>query len=155
MKTKLMKFIQLSILGALSVSLTACVVAPPQPVGYRMTSTVVPTYINGQYVGMQPNAYALPQGQAPIPTQTAQTPAPPTTGQQQVVVQQQAPVYIQSPTPSVVYIQAPTPVYTYNPYYYQPAYVDPWYGFPAGVGLGIGFSYYRGWGHGWHGGWRR
>lgn len=157
METKLVRFFQFCLLGAMSLSLVACVVAPSQPMGYRMTSTMLPTYVNGQYIGMQPNGYALPPSAAQTQTQ-AQSAAPtPTSNQQPVVVQQQAPVYIQSPTPSVVYIQAPTPVYAYggyNPYYYQPAYIDPWYGLGLGVGLGIGINYYGSWGRrgGWHGG---
>jgi hypothetical protein len=44
MKTKLAKFIQFSVAVVLSTALSACVVAPVQPVGYRVTSTTIPTY---------------------------------------------------------------------------------------------------------------
>ena len=140
MKTNL---IQSAVIVTLAASLSACIVAPPQPTGYRMTSSVLPTYVNGQYVGMQPSNYvppapaatsapapaAAPGGTAP---QAAPAPAP-----------APAPVYLQSTTPSVVYVQAPQPVYSpyyppaYYPYpYYSPFYVNPWFG-GLGVGLGV------------------
>lgn len=140
MKTK---FIKLSVIIALSIALTACVVAPVQPVGYRMTSTSIntstamPTYVNGQYVGVQSGDY---------------------------VMQAQAPIYVSTTSSTVVYVQNPTPpIYTYNTYsaytpykpYYAPTYASPWYGVGAvigtGVGIGIGINLFRG---GWHGGGR-
>ncbi|PRC94027.1 hypothetical protein [Solimicrobium silvestre] len=157
------KFIQMAVIVSLTAALSACVVAPQQPIGYRMTSTVLPTYVNGQYVGMQPSNY-MPPASAPTyapaaPTAAAPNSTPTTTTvatNQQPVVVQQAPVYMQSPTPSVVYIQSPAPV-VYSSYYdpyYSPVYVNPWYG---GIGIGVGIGYYGRWGGGWHGrgGWHR
>jgi hypothetical protein len=154
MKTNLMK---ISAIVALSATLGACVVAPPQPYGYRMTSTVLPTYVNGQYVGMQPSDYVAPaqttvttpaQPVAAATTQPAPAPAHATT----VATTQPAPVYLQATTPSVVYVQAPAqPVY-YNSYYANPYpyYAPyPYYGGPyfggypwcCGVGIGIGIGF--------------
>jgi hypothetical protein len=48
-----MKWIKLSAIILLSIAVSACVVAPVQPVGYRMTGAAMPTYVNGQYVGVQ------------------------------------------------------------------------------------------------------
>jgi len=153
MKTK---FIKLSVIVVLSVALSACVVAPVQPVGYRMTSTSIitstamPTYVNGRYVGVQSGDY---------------------------VMQAQAPTYVTPPSSTFVYVQnpVPTPTYTYSTYnryvpyapYYAPAYVSPWYGAGAGVGTGLGIGiglnlskggWYRGgrsWGRVGHRGWYR
>jgi hypothetical protein len=142
MKTNLMNS---ALIASMALTLSACVVAPPQPIGYRMTSSVLPTYVNGQYVGMQPSNYA-PPAQAvvttPAPVQAPVAQAP-----------QAAPVYLQSTSPSVVYVQAPTPVYSYDPYYppayypysypyYSPFFLNPWFG---GVSIGIGIG---GHGHG-------
>jgi hypothetical protein len=121
--------------AALSVvsvaALTACAIAPQQAIGYRMTSEVLPTYVNGQYVGMQSGSYVAPE---------------------QVVT---TTTYVQPPT-TVVYRQTATPITIYSP----PVYVNPWpwYGIGVGTGLGIGvgINYYSGccrWngGHrGWH-----
>ena len=149
MKTNLFNY---GVVAAAALLMSACIVAPPQPIGYRMTSSVLPTYVNGQYVGMQPSNYVAPtnvvaaappvQQQQQQPQQQQQQP------QQQQQVQQQAPVYLQSTTPSVVYVQAPTPVYGYNPYYapYYPygpyPYYSPVYGYPwvGGIGLSIGIG---------------
>ncbi len=129
------QLVRLSLIMGLLITLSACVVAPPQPIGYRMTSTVMPTYVDGQYVGSQPGAgpggdYAYDQ-------------TPPVT-----------------PSSSVVYVQRPTPTYTYSPYY-SPTYIDPWYGVGLGLGVGVGINYYGGrccWRGGWggrgRGGWR-
>lgn len=141
MKTK---FIKLSVVIVLSITVSACVIAPVQPSGYRITSTSIstsstamPTYVNGQYVGVQTGDY---------------------------VVQNQTPTYVATPSSTVVYVQnSPPPVYSYRPYsnyapYYAPTYVSPWYGVGAGivtgVGIGIGINATRGWGghRGWHGG---
>lgn len=141
-------FLKISAVLALSGVLSACVVAPPQNMGYRMTSNVLPTYVNGQYVGLQPNTYAVPVS---VPQQAAQVQyaAPvqsPAAGNEQ-------PVYLQSTAPSVVYVQGPAPVpyyaptyYGYDPYGY---YGAPWFG-GVGIGIGLGFGG-RGWGGG-HGG---
>ena len=138
-------FMKISAALALTGVLSACVVAPPQPMGYRMTSNVLPTYVNGQYVGMQPSNYVVPASAAQQAMPVQAVPAPAAVSQQ--------PVYIQSTTPSVVYVQAPAPVpyyapayYSYDPYpYYSPFYVNPWVG---GVGIGLGFGGHGGWGHG-------
>jgi len=157
MKSNLIK---MSGIAALSAILSACVVAPPQPIGYRMTSPVLPTYVNGQYVGMQPSNYVAP---ATTTTTTVNTPATATSPATSTTTSsttaanttQPAPVYLQSTQPSVVYAQAPQPVYatpyyapTYYPYgpsyysaapypYYAPYYGGyPWFG---GIGVGIGF----------------
>ena len=140
-------FLKISAALALTGLLSACVVAP-QPMGYRMTSNVLPTYVNGQYVGMQPNTYVVPAAaaQQTVPVQSSvpvQSPAA-TNGQ---------PVYIQSAAPSVVYVQGPAPVPYYAPTYYgydpYDYYGAPWFG---GVGIGIGLDFVgRGWGGG-HGG---
>jgi hypothetical protein len=146
MKSNLMKC---GVIAALSFILSACVVAPPQPIGYRMSAPMLPTYVNGQYVGMQPSNYIAPAS-APAPAPVASG----TNNQQQATqtvaaqpAQQQSPVYLQSTTPSVVYVQAPQPVYSpyygpgYYPYggypypYYSPFYAGPWWG---GVGIGVG-----------------
>ena len=136
-----------ALIATLAASLSACVVAPPQPVGYRMTSSVLPTYVNGQYVGMQPSNYvppaaqvapAAPPAQAP---QTATGPAPAPAA----AATQQAPVYVQQTTPSVMYVQGPSTVY--EPYYYGPGYYPygaypyypPVYGYPWFGGIGLGF----------------
>jgi len=121
MKTK---FIKISLLVVLAMALSACVVAPVQPLGYRMTSTSIstntamPTYVNGQYVGVQSGDY---------------------------VAQNQTSTYVATPSPTVVYVQNPAPVYSYSPYipytpYYAPAYVSPWYGARIGTGIGIGIG---------------
>ncbi len=135
-----MKFFNSTIAAVILLGLSGCVVAPQQPLGYRMTSATLPTYVNGQYIGMQPSNYMPPAS-----TVTAADAAPPT-APAVVAAPSPSPVYIQSATPSVVYIQAPTPVYSYSPYYY-PGYVDPFFSF--GLGWGIG-SYGR-WGAHWGG----
>jgi len=128
MKTNMLKY---ALMVTITSSLCACIVAPPQPIGYRQTSAVLPTYVNGQYIGMQPSNYAPPANGAA--TQQPSAPVPP------------APVYLQSTTPSVVYVQAPQPVYdayppAYYPYgaypYYSPYFANPWFG---GIGIGVGF----------------
>ena len=63
-----------ALIATLAASLSACVVAPPQPVGYRMTSSVLPTYVNGQYVGMQPSNYVPPAAQVAPAAPPAQAP---------------------------------------------------------------------------------
>jgi len=146
MKTNLIK---ISVIVTLSTILSACVVAPPQPIGYRMTSPVLPTYVNGQYVGMQPSNYVAPAQVAYATPAPAPAPAPAATTQPanpQPANPQPAPVYLPSPAPSVVYVQAPQPVYNYSPYY-DPGYYGPYpyygaaYGYPwfGGIGVGIGF----------------
>jgi len=129
MKTK---FIKLSVIVFLSIALSACVMAPVQPVGYsyRSTSTtVMPTYVNGQYIGEQPG---------------------------DTFVQTTTPVYVAPAVP--VYVAPAAPVYTYNNYspYYAPAYVDPWYPVGIGSGVGIGINYFSGccWRGGYRGGYR-
>lgn len=144
-------FVKLAVIAATVGSLSACVVAP-QPTGYRMTSSVLPTYVNGQYIGMQPSNYIPPAQVTTVAANTAPA-APATTTQQPAPAPSQpAPVYLQSTTPSVVYVQAPAPVYNYNPYpayyppsyypygaypYYSPYYVNPWFG---GIGIGVGLG---------------
>ena len=136
------------LIASIAASLSACVVAPPsQPIGYRMTSSELPTYVNGQYIGIQPSNYVPPATPAAAaPTTTANTtvhqaqavpPAPP------------APTYVQSTTPSVVYMQAPQPApvyayppsyYPYSPYPYSPyPYYSPFNPYPWFGGIGIGF----------------
>lgn len=153
MKTNLVKC---GVIAGLTAMLSACVVAPPQPIGYRMTAPMLPTYVNGQYVGMQPNNYIAPaSAPAPAPVATnnqqqtqQQTQQPNAMQAAPQPAQQPAPVYLQSTTPSVVYVQAPQPVYSnyygpgYYPYgypypYYSPFYAGPYWG---GVGLGIGLG---------------
>ncbi len=155
MKTNLMKS---ALIATMAAMLSACVVAPPQPLGYRMTSSVLPTYVNGQYVGMQPSNYA-PPATAVAPAQA------PATSVAQAQAVSPAPVYLQSTTPSVVYVQAPPPAYSYDPYYppvynpypyYSPFFINPWFGgFALGIGIGRygrGYGYGHGYGHGyWHG----
>ena len=161
MKIYFVKSIKFAAIVAAAVAMSACVVAPQQPIGYRMTNTMLPTYVNGQYIGMQPSGYTVPPAQvaatnsAPTTSVAAAAPAP-VTNEQPTVVQQQTPVYIQSPAPSVVYVQTPTPVYTYDPYYYSgyypgyysgyyPGYINPWY--RPSIGIGVGFGYRGGWRH--------
>ena len=139
------KFIKLSGIVFLSIALSACVMTPVRPVGYgyrTTSSTVMPTYVNGQYIGEQPGDTVV-QTTTPVYTTPVYTTSVYTT-----------PVYT---TP--VYT---APVYTSNYYpYYAPAYVDPWYPVGVGLGVGIGVNYFRGgWhrGHGihrGHGGWHR
>ena len=139
---QLIKFFALTLMG---FSLTACVVVP-QPIGYRMTSAVLPTYVNGHYVGMQPNPYAT---QSALNSSTVNSPVTAQSNQQAPIAQQNN--YAQNvqqvtPAPTVAYVQAPQPVYTtyYNPYpYYAPVY-NPW-----PISIGFGFNFHRGWG--WHG----
>ncbi|MET3108777.1 hypothetical protein AAKU67_003586 [Oxalobacteraceae bacterium GrIS 2.11] len=144
-------FAKMGVIAALSLMLTACVVAPPQPIGYRMTSSVLPTYVNGQYVGMQPSNYVAPSqvasNEQSVQTQQTQQQV----AQTQQVQAQQAPVYIQSTTPSIVYVQAPTPVYAYPSYpYYAPSYYSypyPYYSpfyspWCCGLSVGIGFGFH-------------
>lgn len=147
---KKINLIKISVIAVLSVVLSACVVAPPQPIGYRITSPTLPTYVNGQYVGMQPSNYVAPvQGATTEAAPVAQNSeaAPVAVSQasvantQQVAVQQ-APVYLPSLAPSVVYVQAPAPVYapTYYPSYYGSGYYPygnySYGGYPSG-----GYSY--------------
>lgn len=134
------KFIKLGGVVVLLLAVSACVIAP-QSEGYRMTSAVLPTYVNGQYIGMQSSSYVAP----------AQTLTTADTNSSLTVVQQN-PVYVQSPLSSVIYVQTPAPVYTYNPYY---APVHPWYGVGAGMGIGINYFGRCCWRDGWRGGgWR-
>lgn len=157
------QFMRYTAAAALLASLGACVVAPPQPVGVRMSSATLPTYnAYGQYVGMMPSNYvppATPVAQAApaapaAPVAQAAPAAQPAAPMQQAAPAVQAapvaqaappaPVYLQSTSPSVIYVQAPQPVYTYSyPAYYPygypafyPCCVGPWFG---GIGLGIGF----------------
>ncbi len=144
MKTNSLKLASITML---SLVLSACVVAPPQPIGYRMSSPVLPTYVNGQYVGMQPSNYIPP---APVATTTTTTTTPATATASSttttVAAAQPAPVYLPATNPSVVYVQAPQPVYSpyygpayypYAPYpYYSPYWGGPWFG---GIGVGVGF----------------
>jgi len=142
MKSKILKC---AAIMAVTGTLAACVVAPPQPIGYRMTSSSLPTYVNGQYIGIQPSNYMPPASANQVATSPAPA-APATATNPPAPAAQPAPVYLQSTTPSVVYVQAPTPVYTYNPYYapsyypygaypYYSPFFNPWFG---GVGIGLG-----------------
>lgn len=156
-------FLKISAALVLTGILSACVVAPPQPLGYRMTSNVLPTYVNGQYVGMQSSSYVAADVsvQQPVASQIA---APAQVAAATVSVNP-APVYIQTTTPSVVYLQAPAPVAYYAPTYYAPSYygyssygynlyptyppyyAGPWFG-GVGVGIGVRFGGGYGWRHG-------
>ena len=150
MKTNSLK---LASIAMVSMVLSACVVAPPQPIGYRMSSPVLPTYVNGQYVGMQPSNYIPP---APVATTTTTTTTPATatapasSTTTTVATAQPAPVYLPATNPSVVYVQAPAPVYStyyapayypYGPYpYYSPYWGAPWV---SGISVGIGFGFHH------------
>ena len=133
-----------------SLAVTACVWAPPQPSGYRMTSQTLPTYVNGQYVGMQPNNYAYPN-----PTNEVQL----SSGGNEATVQS-PPVYLNSPVymNDPVYGTDPGVNYQGYPAYPSYGYMNPWYvpGFgywDLGIGIGAGYyggGYYGG-GYGWHG----
>jgi hypothetical protein len=146
------RFATLGAIVFLSITLSACVVAPTQPMGYRMTDDILPTYVNGQYVGMQPSNYVAPDlGDTQIPSSAdfnySQLPT-----YSQPTITQRAPAYVPPPVSSVVYVQNPTPVYypSYNPYYY-PRYVDPWFspGITLGIGFGLGHRHGCCWGSGW------
>ena len=164
MKRNFLNLLKLTALAFGVASVAGCVVAPAQPLGYRMTSTMLPTYVNGQYIGMQASGYTVPAAQvaaaAPAPVLASAAPATaapvpataavpvPAANPQPVVMQQQAPVYLQSPAPTVVYVQAPVPLpvplYGYDPYYY-PGYIAPLYG--PSIGIGFSWGYRRGWHH--------
>src|SRR5262245_55859840 len=67
------KFMKVSVIVMLSMILGACVVAPVQPVGYRTSSAVMPTYVNGQYVGEQPGETVV-ETTTPVYTYNTYTP---------------------------------------------------------------------------------
>jgi len=125
---------------AVLMALDACV-SYPQPIGYRMTSDSLPTYVNGQYVGMRPNVYV-----PPMPINAV-------------------------PVPDSGNYATTTAIYAYDPDSYYGGYYDsPFYnvgfGYWGGLGWGGGwyggypwyggFGGYRGYGdngyRGWHGG---
>ena len=135
-----------AVMMALASVMSACVVAPPQQhVVYRSTSDLLPTYVNGQYVGMKPSMSGADAAAmvAPSAQVAGAVPSPPQAAAPATVVVQQ------TPAPSVVVV--PSAPY-YDPYYaspYGPYYVNP-YGVAVGVGIGFGFGRCCG-----HYGWRR
>jgi hypothetical protein len=148
-------YLNIAVIIALASAMSACVVAPPQQrVVYRSTSDLLPTYVNGQYVGMRPSMSG-PNADAAMPSgaQPAQAPGGvPSPPQAQTAAQAAAPVYVQqTPAPAVVYVQ-PAPVTYYDPYYVNPYYANPYYVNPYGVAIGVGLGFgfgrccgYRGW----------
>jgi len=114
-------FLKLGAMISASIILSACVIAPPQPLGYRMTSSELPTYVNGQYVGMQPNNYILTSSSNEVPVSSA------------------------------TYLPANAPIYYYDPYYpydYADPWYDPGFAFWGGWGGWYGSRGYGRYGHG-------
>ncbi|MCD6027671.1 MAG: hypothetical protein K0R08_2190 [Solimicrobium sp.] len=115
MKTKLIKS---SVIVFFSATLSACIVVPQQPVEYRMSNAALPTYVNGQYIGVQAGDYIVPSP---------------------------AHAHVTASGSSIVYLPAlapPATIYGYNTYipYDSSAYTYPSYSVGTSVGTSFGMA---------------